>query len=146
MARTNIELPEKFKFSIEHRVMISEINASMHFGADRILPIIVDAQVQFFIHLGYSDFRSIDGENYIMVDSEIMYLSEIFYGDTLIIEVTAGNFGKYNFEVLYKVSKKSTGEEAARVKTGMLFYNYKEKSPAAVPINFKNKFISNTQS
>ncbi len=139
MARTIIELPEEFIFTSEYRVLITDINAANHLGADKIIPIVIDAQMQLFAHLGYGGSSTIEDASYIMVDSEVMYQSESVNGDVLKIDVAAANFGRCNFELIYQIYNKASSHKTARVKCGMLFYDFENKAPLAAPEQFKRK-------
>lgn len=140
MARTIIDLPDKFHYSMKHVVSVSELNYGMHLGADKILPIALEAQMQFLISLGYDGLTGIEGVPYIMVDSETIYKMESGYGKNIIVEVAASNFSRCSFEFLYRFSDIESNQEIAVVKMGYLFFDYEKRSAITVPEKFKVRF------
>jgi len=140
MTRVHIDLPEKFVFSTEVQVSISDINHGMHLGADRVLPLVLETQMRFLRQLGYSGLTGIEGVPYIMSDSAIVYASEAAYGDRLKIELAVCDFQKYSCDFIYRISQCETGREVARVKTGIFFLDYEKRVPLGVPDKFKEHF------
>lgn len=139
MANPSIALPGSFDFSIEYRVLYSDINPANHLGADRVLPIALEAQLQFIKHLGYEDAHAFEDAGLIMANAEILYLSEAFYGDQLLIEVAAANFTRKSFELIYRLSNLTRGQETARLRTTMLFYDYENRKVIPTPEGFMRK-------
>lgn len=134
MARIKIELPEQFHFSCEIPVRITDINYGGHAGNDAILSIIHEARMKFFNHFGYSEMQ-LGGAGIILSDVGIEFKSELFYGDVLVVYVTATEFGKVNFDVFYKLEKKSHAGNilVALAKTGIVCYNYEKKKIVPIP-------------
>jgi len=98
MSRVKIDLPEKFSFSTLLAVRITDLNYGGHVGNDRILALIHEARMQFFLHWG---FRELDlaGVGSILSDAAIEFKNELFYGDILKASVTASNFSKVSFDL-----------------------------------------------
>ena len=140
MARRVIELPSTFKFSTDYKVLYSDINAANHLGADRVLPIAMEAQMRFIKSLGYDDALVFEDAGLIMAHSEVQYISEMHYGNELEIDVTAANFSNKSVDLIYRFTNKTKGAEAARVRASMLFFDYDDKKVVAVPEGFKSKF------
>jgi acyl-CoA thioester hydrolase len=138
MARIHIDLPEKFIFSTDIPVRIDDINASRHFGHDRVLTIAEEARNRFIKSLGYKD-GNIDDAAFIVVDAGIIYKKQGFYGQTLRVEVAVADFSSKGCDILFKISNAETGEEMMRAKTGMLFFDYRAQKVVAVPERFKQK-------
>jgi len=136
MARAKLDLPEKFGFSTEIPVRISDINYGGHLGNDSVLSLVHEARIRFLNALGFTEFN-IDGLGIIMTDAVILYKSEAFYGDMLTIEVTTADFSKRGCDFLFKITNKNTGKEVARAKTGIVFFDYSQKKIAHVPEIFK---------
>ena len=81
-----------------------------------------------------------------MADVGIEFKNEIFYGDTIIVSVTAGNFSKVSFDVYYKLDKQSGDKMdlVAVAKTGMICYDYEKKKIVSVPDEVKTQLaVSN---
>lgn len=136
MARVKIAFPDKFIFSTEVKVRISDINYGGHVGNDAILSIIHEARLQFFRHFGYSEL-DLGGTSSIMADSAIVYKGESFYGDTLKIEVGTGDFHKYGFDLFYLITHASTGKTIAEAKTGIICFDYNKRKVSALPESVK---------
>ena len=143
MARIKIDLPEQFHFSCEIPVRVTDINYGGHVGNDTILSIIHEARMQFFKHFGYTEMQ-FAGAGIILADVSIEFKSELFYGDTVIAYVAAGEFSKVSFDVFYKLEKKSGNKNVliALGKTGVVCYDYENKKIAAVPEEVRNKLAT----
>ncbi len=144
MARIKLELPEKFVFQTEISVRISDINYGGHLANDAVLSIIHEARIQFFAKYGWTEL-DVDGAGIIMTDCAVVYKSESFYGDRLIIEVAVADFFKYGYDLFYKITNKENGKDVAFVKTGIMFMDYKQRKRARVPEKFYNLFYNETQ-
>jgi acyl-CoA thioester hydrolase len=140
MARIKIELPEKFHFTCKIPVRITDINYGGHVGNDTILSIIHEARMQFFKHFGFSEMQ-FAGAGIILADVAIEFRNELFYGDTIIAYVAAGEFSKVSFDVFYKLEKELNGKRilVALAKTAIVCYDYEKKKIVAVPEEAKNK-------
>ncbi len=136
MSKKTIALPQQFIFSTEYDVLYSDVNSVNHLGADRVLPIAMEAQLRFIKHLGYSDATAFEDAGLIMAHSEVLYLAEAQYSDRLKIELATDNFKQKSFELIYRITNLSRGSEMARVATTLLFFNYQNKSVIAVPETF----------
>ena len=138
MARIKIEIPEKFFFKTEVSVRITDINYGGHLGNDSLLSIIHEARVRFLKHLGYTEI-DVEGSGIIMSDVAIQYKAESFYGDELIIEIGVMDFSKIGCDIVYRISNKNFKKEIALAKTGIVFFDYKNKKVVDVPDKFKSK-------
>ena len=135
MARMRIELPDKFIFSTEIVPRISDINYGGHLGHDSVLSLTHEARVRFLKRHNYSEM-DIEGAGLIMSEVGIVYKSETFYGDTVIIKISIGEFGKTHFELIYLLENKQSKKEIARVKTGLVCFDYKNKKTVEIPKPF----------
>jgi acyl-CoA thioester hydrolase len=141
MARIKIELPGSFPFSCRIPVRITDINYGGHAGNDTVLSIIHEARMQFLQSLGYSEME-FAGVGMIMSDVAIEFKSELFYGDTVIASVAAGEISRIGFELLYKLEtlRPANGDRkvlVAAAKTGMICYDYEKKKIVSVPAEAK---------
>lgn len=138
MARIKLDLPDSFQFSTEISIRISDINYGGHLGNDAVLSLAHEARVRFLQHLGFTE-KNIGGTGIIMSDAVVIYKAEGFYGETLTIEVAVNEFSSRGCDFLYKLSNKENGKEIARVKTGIVFYDYENKRIVSVPAVFKSR-------
>lgn len=139
MARVQLELPDNFDFTTEIPLRIADINYGGHLGHDSVLSLTHDARVQFLRKYGFSE-KDVFGIGLIISDAAIVYKSEAFYGEIMIIEIAISEFNKYGFDLIYRISEKKSKREVARVKTGMVFFDYKKRKIASVPPKFKKLF------
>ena len=141
MARINIKLPGKFAYSTQIKLRISDINYGGHLAHDSILSITHEARVRFLKSLGYTE-ENIEGPGLILSDAALVYKSEAFYGQTLLVEIAVTDFSKYGCDLIYKLSDKKNLKEIARAKTGIVFFDYKKREICRVPKKFKATFSS----
>jgi len=143
MARTKIQLPDHFIFSCFIPVRITDMNYGGHAGNDTILSIIHEARMQFLQSLGYTEMK-LAGVGMIMSDAAIEFKSELFYGDTVIASVAAGEVSKIGFELFYKLEKETSGKKllVTIARTGMICYDYEKKKIAAVPEEAKTRLMN----
>lgn len=137
MARTKIEIPpDSFIFSTDIAVRISDINYGMHVGHDSMLSIAHEARVRLLKSVGASE-TDIFGRAIVLADAHLSYTNESFYGDTLNVRVARGEFGKCGLDLFYLISERERGVEIARVKTGVVFFDYEKRKAARVPEKFR---------
>jgi YbgC/YbaW family acyl-CoA thioester hydrolase len=140
MARIQLNLPEKFLFSTEIPVRVSDINYGGHVGNDAILTLMQEARVQFYRSLGFTNEVSFEGTvGQIIADSAVVYKAESFLGDVLIIQIGAADFNKYGFDLLYRITNKETAKEVARGKTGIVCFDYDTRKVASIPASVLKK-------
>ena len=135
MARVRIELPEKLPFATELPVRITDINYGGHLGNDALLSMLHEARVRFLAHHGMSEL-DLGGCGLLMVDAAIAYRKEVFYGETLRIEVGVTDVQRSGCDFVYRVTKISSGEVAAEAKTGVVFFDYAERKIVRTPAKF----------
>ena len=138
MARVKIELPEKFIFKTEIVIRITDLNYGGHLGNDSVLSICHEARLRFLKHLGYSEL-DVEGSGIIMSDAVIQYKGESFHADELIIEIGINDFTKKGCDFVYRLTNKETEKLIALAKTGIVFYDYKNKKIMNVPLVFNEK-------
>lgn len=138
MARVKIELPEKFIFKTEIVIRVTDLNYGGHLGNDSALSICHEARLRFLNHFGYSEM-DIEGSGIIMTDAAIQYKAEGFYGDELIIEIGVMDFTKKGCDFVYRLTNKESGKIITLAKTGIVFYDYKNKKVVPVPPGFEIK-------
>ena len=134
MARIHINLPDKFHFSAELPIRISDLNYGNHVGNDSILTLMQEARALFYRSLGFASEVAIEGSvGQVVADAAIVYKAESFFGDTLVIEIAVQEFHKYGFDMLYRISNKATTREVARGKTGIVCFDYAKRKMALIP-------------
>lgn len=141
MARVKVDLPEQFLFSTEIPLRIGDINYGGHLGNDAVLSLVHEARVRFLNQYGWTELN-IEGRSIIMTDAVAVYKSEAFYGDTIVIEIVLSDITSTGCDVLYRLSNKERGKEVARVKTGIAFFDYRNRKVVEAPEKFLSIFSS----
>jgi 4-hydroxybenzoyl-CoA thioesterase len=139
MARIRIDLPEKFVFSTEIPITINLINRGNHLSFDSILPMMEETRTRFMRSLGYPQ-EQINGAAFIVTDVAVVYKRQGFYGQTLKIELAPADFTTKGCDFLFRITDAENGEEIARSKMGILFFDYARQKAAPVPDEFREKF------
>lgn len=139
MSRVKIDLPERFDFSTELAVRIGDVNYGNHLGNDTVLALAHEARLRFLKSRGLSEADA-GGCGMIMADAAIVYQSQAFHGDELLIEVAATEFSRAGCDFVYRMTNKATGREIARVKTGIVFFDYAAGKIVKMPEKFKTAF------
>ena len=138
MGRVKLQIPTSFPFRTEIPIRISDINYGGHLGNDAVLSIIHEARIQFLQNLGYTEL-DIEGTGMMMTDAIVVYTSEGFYGDVLVVEVGAADFQSANCDFVFRLTNKITGKEVARAKTGIVFLNKQTHKISPLPDAFRKK-------
>ncbi len=134
MARIKLELPEVFIFSTALSVRVTDLNYGGHVGNDSILSIAQEARLRFIQYLGFKDEVSIvDTIGIVVADAAVVYKSEAFYHDELAIKIGVDDFNKYGFDMYYEITNAQSGNEVARVKTGIVCLDYESRKLALMP-------------
>ncbi len=136
MSRVKIELPDKFIFTTEIPIRISDINYGGHLGNDAVLAIAHEARLRFLKHHNFTELN-IDGAGIIMTDAAVQYKAEAFYGDVLSVEIAVTDFTRAGCDFIYRLTNKNNNTVVAIVKTGIVFYDYGNKKVVSVPEGFK---------
>jgi acyl-CoA thioesterase FadM len=136
MARIKIEMPENYTFTTELPIRINDINYGGHLGNDAVLSMMHEARIRFLNYYHYTEL-DVEGAGIIMTDSAIVYRSEGFYGDTVKIDVTVGDFNRYGCDIYYLLTNKKTAAEIAQAKTGIVFFDYEQRKVIPVPEAFQ---------
>lgn len=136
MPRITLDLPESYIFSVDIPLRITDINYGNHLGNDAVLALVHEARVRFLQSYGFSEI-DIAGCSIIMSDAALVFKSQGSYGQTARIEIALADPGPFSCDFLYKLSDAETGVEIARVKTGIVFFDYTTNRPVRMPEAFK---------
>jgi acyl-CoA thioester hydrolase len=137
MPRVKLDLPAKTVFTTEIPVRITDINYGGHLGNDSLLSILHEARVQFLKKFGFTELN-IGGVGIIMSDAVLVYKAEVFHGDVFTIEIGVDDLQAVGADITYLVLVK--GKEAARAKTGIVFFDYANRKIVETPRAFKDLF------
>ncbi len=136
VSRVRVELPGRYLFTTEIAVRVSDINYGGHLGNDAVLSLAQEARVRFLRSHGWSE-KDVGGVGMIMTDAVVVYRSEAFYGDVLVIDVAVGGLESLGCDFFFRMVSRGSGKEVARVKTGVVFFDYGVRKPRPVPEEFR---------
>ena len=139
MSRVRLDLPDRFHFTTEIPIRVTDINYGGHLGNDAVLAIAQEARMRLLQSHGWKE-KDVAGTGIIMTDAVVVYRSEGFYGDVLTIEVAVADVQHLGCDFLFRITNRESGKEIARVKTGVAFFDYTRRRPAAVPELFIKEF------
>jgi acyl-CoA thioester hydrolase len=137
MGRIKLDFPERVLFSTEVDVRVSDINYGGHLGNDAVLALAQEARVRFLRTQGWSE-KDVAGAGIIMTDAIVVYRSEAFLGDVLSIDVAIADLQELGCDFHFRMANKASGKEVARVKTGVVFFDYEHRKPVTVPDAFRS--------
>lgn len=137
LERIQITLPEKIAFETEIKVNIGDINYGNHLANDAVLRLAHEARIRFLAHHNQSEL-SVFGAGLIMADTAIQYCAQAFHGDVLRLQVAVGHIGSAGFSLYTRILRDST--EIARIKTGLVFFDYQSQKVAKTPTPFRQLF------
>lgn len=139
MARPTLVLPETVDFTAEIPIRISDINYGGHLGNDAVLAIVHEVRIRFLAQYGYTE-HNCAGSGLIMADALIVFRSEAFHGDVLRADVSVGEISGAGFQLFTRLVNRATQSEVARIRTGMVFFDYTRRRPVPAPEEFSKKF------
>lgn len=139
MARVEIELPETFPFATELPIRITDVNYGGHLGNDAVLSLVHEARVRLFARHGWTEL-DVDGPGIILSDAAVVYRAEGRWGMNLKVEVAVADLRSRGCDLVYRLSDSESGKEIARVRTGVLFFDYDARRVVQVPERFRQAF------
>jgi 4-hydroxybenzoyl-CoA thioesterase len=138
MARIKIALPEQFIFQTSMDVRISDINYGGHMANDAILRLAHEVRLRWLKSMGYSE---LDVEA--LASSWPMQLSctgpKPFMATSLVFNLGTADPNKYGLDIVYQATDGNNGKEVARLKTGIVFFDYQTRQVAAMPAAFATR-------
>ena len=117
---------------------VTDLNYGRHLGNDAVLGLLHEARVRFLRSLGYAEL-DVEGVGILVADCAIVYKAQGHLGEELGIEIAVGDFTRTGCDLYYSV-KKDTGQELARAKTGIVFFDYGKQAVCEVPAGFTARF------
>jgi len=130
--RVKLKECNQYIFTTSVKTRITDLNYGGHLGNEMMLIFAQQARVDFLNSLGYGEL-TLAGKGIIMIDAVVVYKSEAHAGDDLNIEVGIDDLTSIGFDLHYKITNTQTDREVARVKTGILCFDYDEKKITSIP-------------
>jgi len=141
MNRVDITWSGRVDFSARIPLRITDINYGQHVGNDSLLSILHEARMQLLASKGFSE-KDVGGCGLIMTDAAVAFKAEIFYPDTLRVDMAVVDATRGSFVIQYRVERESDGKDVALAQTVMVCFDYERKRPARIPESFKAAFLS----
>jgi len=139
MRRIRLSLPEKLPFTQSLQVRVTDLNYGGHLAHQQVLVYCQEARAGFLGSLGYSEV-DLAGVGLILADAAVQYRAEAFAGDKLDIALGISVMHRKGFDFVYRLTRAHDQVEIARVKTGMVCFDYNLRSPQAMPEAVKAQF------
>lgn len=137
MARIRIEYPEENTLHTETLALrITDMNYGNHLAHDTLISLLHEARSKMFVAHGHKE-SDIDGVGIVVADLAISYRAEVFYPDTLKIEIATDELSRKGGDLIYRVTRAADGGLVALAKTGIVFFDYQQRTAVAVPDAFK---------
>ncbi len=132
MPRIKLKPLNRYSFSTDIAVRITDLNYGGHLGNDRLLALIHEARVAFLANYGFSEIGC-GGVSLILADTAVVYQGEAFAGDKLTFEVAAGEPTKKGFRIFYRLTRKKDKTSIALVENGMVCFDYQTRKIQPLP-------------
>ena len=132
MARMKIEMPDKWAFSTEIEVRVTDLNYGNHLANQQFLAYAQEARVRFFATYGFTEL-DFGGVSLIQADAAITFKGEGHLGDVVQIEIAIEKSGNSTFNLFYKFTNSTKGKEMAEIRTALVCFDYAEGRPIALP-------------
>ena len=139
MARIKIDIPDKFIFTTEIPIMVNNINRGNHLSYDSLLPMMEETRVRFMSSIGFPR-EEMEGAGFIVADVAVVYKKQGRHGQILKFELAVTDMSKNGCDFIFRISDAETGDEIARSKMGIVFFNYAQQKVVPVPGEFRKRY------
>lgn len=136
MARLQLETPSQYLFQTVIHVRVDDLNYGNHLSNDAYLKYMHEVRMRFLNHLGLSEM-DIGGCSVIMGEASIRFMKECFYGEPILIEITAANPGNKSFDLFYRFTKTTDQSEVCLAKLAMVCFDYNTHTSVPIPDSFR---------
>ncbi len=147
MTRNKIIIPTPVCFTITKRVAKEDINYGGHVGNERFLLFAQETRIAFLKSLGQSE-TSFGQYGLILAEAHIEYMSELFEGEELSIDLSITSPTRAAFECYYQIKTCREGKEikAAVIRTNMICFDYQERKVKSIPEDLKRELADKASS
>jgi len=136
MARIKLPSLTRSLFETELTLRVTDMNYGGHLGNEVVLSLAHEGRVRFLRAHGYTEL-DIGGVGIIMSDAAVVYKSQGRLGEDVRIRIDCQDFHRHGFDMVYQLSERDSGRELARVKTGIVFFDYAVNRIASLPAEFQ---------
>lgn len=139
MSRHARERPTGFDFATDITVQARDINYGGHLGHDAAISLLHEARRRWLAAAGY-DEAGRDGAGLIMIELEVRYGAEAFWGDRLRVAMAVTGPGPARCEFRYRVTREDV--EVLRARTLMGFFDYSARRLTRRPADFLTRLTT----
>ncbi|NCQ36071.1 thioesterase [bacterium] len=132
MPRIKLQPLPEYQTKFRITVRTTDLNYGGHLANDRVLALVHEARVDFLARHGWSEMACA-GESLIMGDAAVVFKSEAFAGDELVIETAATEPGGRGFRLCHRLTRPVDGTLVALVETGLVCFDYEAGKPKPLP-------------
>lgn len=128
-------------FETTFQLGVADMNYGNHLGNDRVLTLAHETRIRFMAQYLETEL-TFCGSALIMADAAIQYKGQGFIGDLVQANLWLDDVTPYGFDFFIQLTKKDKDKvlEVARLKTAMLFFDYKQNKIAKTPSIFRERF------
>lgn len=138
MGRIKLTPLERYRFTHEQKVYISNINPAGHVGSSQMIDLIHDGRIAMLQSLEASELNLGDGKTgTILSDLAVNFKAELFLHDVITIESDISEIEEKGIRICYRILK--NGKTAVLAETGHVCFSYFDKSICKVPDVFIKK-------
>jgi acyl-CoA thioester hydrolase len=137
VSRVEFEIRGREVYRATLTVRVNNLNYAGHLGNDAVLTLCHEARVRFLQSLGASEL-DFHGPGIVITDAMVIYRSEGRLGDQVTVTLYLDDIGGKGFDIYYDLSTRD--REIARVKTGVVFFDYRERKVVDCPAGFLRAF------
>ena len=138
MARVDIKLPEHLPFRTEIELYLLHMNYGGHLDNALLLTVVTEARMRFFRALGFKE-SDVCGVGIVIADAAVQYRSEAFQGEVMEVAMAADEFSRCGCDLVWRMTERTTQREVARGKTGIVFFDYRQRKVAPLPEEFRTR-------
>jgi len=129
---------EGFNFTIPYKVRIVDVNYGGHVANSAVLNFFQDARIAYLKNLGgYSELDIGNQCGIIQREAHIMYRTEMFHGDELVIGVRIKDISRLSFTMEYRIE--CDGAVTAEGETVLVCFDYQKRKPRRFDAQFREK-------
>jgi len=130
------DYPEHILYTEKIRIRSDDMNYRNHLGHDTLIVILNSVRMRFFQSYGI-DEADVDGFGLIITDLGVVYKSEVFVGDVLVIDVAMADVAQKGCSLLFRVYKENPSMPVAMVNVGICFFDYRDRKTVPLPARVK---------
>lgn len=139
MSTRQLELPAHRPFVCTLPVQARDINYGGHLGHDAAVGLLHEARRRWLAAVGF-DETACAGAGLIMLELEVHYMAEAFWGERLRAELALAPVGAARCEFRYRLGR--DGREVLRARTLMGFFDYRARRVVRRPAVFMDRMTT----